>query len=122
MILALEEAEALRTVKFANEKTVFLINEKHIPYLGGPSETEVFKKIEKNLNNVYLAQADKICREELGSEIVSGVYILGIALSNELIPFKKEILLGAIKKVIKEKHFSLNKKALELGYKNAGQA
>lgn len=121
LILALETSEALRISNFANTKTIFVINEKFISYLEGPSEKEVSRLIKRLPGESYLVEASSICKQKFGKEILSGVYLLGYAVERNLIPLKNSNLLKAIEKTVSE-HFSLNKTAFEIAKKDAGQA
>ena len=62
----------------------------------------------------YLVPATEICKKELGSEVVSGIYLLGLALFKKLIPLKPESVLKAIPKIISQKYLELNKKSFIL--------
>lgn len=121
LILALETTEALRTAELANKKTIFLVNRKHISYLAGPSEQEILKLIKKLPGDLYFINASNICQQKFGKEVLAGIYLLGWALKKDLIPLKENNILKAIKKTVTEKYFSLNRKAFELGYENAGK-
>ena len=111
LILALELSEALRIFDFANKNTIFVINKKFIFYLGALEQEQVLKKIKKVPAKIHLVEASKICQTKLKQEIVAGVYLLGYVIKNNLIPLKSENLLKAIKKILPEKYFEINKKA-----------
>jgi len=112
LILGLEMLEGLRALPYAGKKTVFLINKFSLPFFGGFSEKEVLKKIGTLIKTrKYLVPASNICKKEFGSEVVSGIYLLGQAVFKKIIPLKPKTVLSAIKKVVPEKHFELNKKA-----------
>jgi indolepyruvate ferredoxin oxidoreductase, beta subunit len=117
LILGLELLEGLRMIRYANAKTIFLVNKYVFPFSGGLPEEEILSKIDLIKNEKHIIPASKICQEELGAEVVSGTYLLGYAISKNLIPLKRESVLEAISKVVPEKHFELNKKAFELAGK-----
>jgi len=119
LILGLELLEGLRMVRYINPKTIFLVNKFIFPFAGGLSESEVLLKINNLIKNEkHIIPASKICQEELGAEVVSGIYLLGYIVSKNLIPLKKESVLEAIAKVVPEKYLELNKKAFELAQPN----
>ena len=114
LILSLEKNEALRTAFIAGEKTKFLINDKFISYFGGLSEKNVNAKLKKLGQNIYLIEAAKICREQIGKEVLAGIYLLSWASFQGLIPIKSKSVLKAIENTIPAKYLALNKKAFSL--------
>jgi len=109
----------LLNIRFNHPKTIFLVNKFIFPFAGGLSESEVLLKINNLIKNEkHIIPASKICQEELGAEVVSGIYLLGYIVSKNLIPLKKESVLEAIAKVVPEKYLELNKKAFELAQPN----
>lgn len=118
LILGLETLESLRAFSYANSKTIFLVNKFTLPFIGGPKEKEILGKLNKLVKGrKHIIPAAEICKEELGKEVVSGVYLLGYAAYNKLIPLKPASILKAITKVVPKKHLDLNKKAFELAKK-----
>jgi len=118
LILGLELLEGLRTIRYANPKTIFLVNKYVFPFIGGLSEQEILSKFDLIKNEKHIISASKTCQEELGAEVVSGTYLLGYAAHKNLIPLKRESVLESISKVVPEKHFELNKKAFELSVRS----
>ncbi len=116
LILALEEQESLNGLYFANPKTNFLINQLVIPIPLKQSlpEEKILEKIKKTTRNIYLVEADKICKEKLGNSVVSGIYLISYAVFNNLLPLSPESIEKAVKKVIPEKFLDLNLKTLAL--------
>lgn len=118
LILGQEMTEALRKIYYANSKTVFLVNKHLIAYEGSLKEEEIIK----NLNILakgkkYFVEASNVCKKELGLEVLSGVYLLGFAAYNELMPLKPESFLKAIENLMPAKYLESNKKAFELAKK-----
>lgn len=111
-ILGTELTEGFRAINFSNKETIFLLNKNTIPYLGGLPAEEIIEKLPKQ--NVHLISASDICKEKLGKEVVSGIYLLGYAVAQNLIPLKKESVLKAIKNIVPEKYQELNIKAFNL--------
>jgi len=118
LILGLEILEGLRAFPYANSKTIFLVNKFTLPFPGSPLEKEIIKKLKSAAKGPkYIIPASEICQKELGKEVVSGIYLLGIASFKKLISLKPESILRAISKVVPEKYLELNKKAFELASK-----
>ena len=115
LIFGLEINEALRISDFANKNTVFLINKKFISYIGSLPEKEILENINKKLAKAYFIEASEICKQEFNKEVLAGIYLLGYAIFNNLLPLKKENVLKAIKQIIPTEYFEINKKAFELG-------
>lgn len=114
LIIGLELTEGLRGCKFAGKDTIFLVNDNLIPFMGGISEKEAKDKLNQVTDNLHLVSASQICKKELSSDMVSGIYLLGYAAHKKLIPIKPEHFLKAIEKMMPEKYLDLNIKAFHL--------
>lgn len=115
LIIALEQQEALNGLYFANKETVFLVNQYETPTMAQTADqTEIETELRKITDKVNFLPASEICQKELASEVVSGVYLLGYALSNDYLPLKKENVIEVIKKTMPEKYQELNINALNL--------
>lgn len=115
LIIGLELLEGLRALNFNNEETDVLINKYLLPILGGLPTEEIIKRLEENASKkLHLILASDICKEKLGKEVVSGIYVLGYAVYKNLIPLKEGSMLEAIKNVIPERYQELNIKAFQL--------
>jgi indolepyruvate ferredoxin oxidoreductase beta subunit len=115
LILSLEILEILRKLNYANKNTNFLINGYSIPFPSSPADEEISKMIEDEIEGKkYIVPASRICQEKLEKEVLSGVYLLGYAIHNNLIPLKLESVLKAIENLMPPKYLELNKKAFEL--------
>ena len=121
LIIALEAQEALNGLRYAKEKTVFLINEYIKPLAAAKnlSAKKIIKKIEKTSRKILLVPASKIAREHLKNEVLAGIYLIGLAVFRKILPLEKKSLLEAIKKVIPARYLSANLQAIELAEKNA---
>jgi len=117
-ILALEAQEALRSCYYASKqaKTVFLINDFFIPIPGITPKTsnQILKELEKFAQKIILVPASDICKKELESDVVAGIYLISLAAFKNLISLKPNSILKSIKEKIPEKYFELNKKAFDL--------
>jgi indolepyruvate ferredoxin oxidoreductase beta subunit len=118
LILGLEMNEVLLRAHFANPNTIFLVNQYYFSFPKALPEKKVME-ILKKLKNLYLVPATKICQEKLGTEVVSGIYLLSFGVFKNLIPLKPTSLLKAIKKIVPEPYFEINKKTFELAKFNA---
>lgn len=115
LIIGTELLEGLRNTIFSNPKTNILINKFLSGFEGSPEEEEIVNGLEKTpKDNLYLIPASEICLKKLGREVLGGVFLLGCAIFENLIPLKPESVLKAVEKVIPGKYLELNKKAFNL--------
>ncbi len=116
LILSLEMQEALKAAYFANPKTDFLINKYivPIPLQKTLSEEEILQNLKKVSKNIDVVPAEKICQEKLGAAVVSGVYLLSLAVFKKIIPLNPNSIKSAIKKIIPAKYLELNLKTFDL--------
>ncbi len=119
LVLGLEAQEALRGVYFATKKTKFLVNSQiiPIPMKKSMSEKEIADILKTIVDDFLLVPASSVCSKELGTPVVSGIYLVSLAVSKKWLPLKKISLISAINKVIPPQHFILNKKAFDLAEK-----
>lgn len=116
LIISLEMFEALREVSKAGKQTKLLINEFLLPFQGSLSEKETRDQLDLVKNEKHFVPAATICKEKLQNEVVGTLYLLGYAVSKNLMPIKKESVLMAIKQIIPEKYKELNIKAFNLSF------
>jgi len=115
LVLSLESQESLNGLYYASKDTVFLINQYKTPTLiKDYSESEVLTEIKQTTKNVYLIPAAEICKKTLETDVVAGVYLLGIAAHKKYLGLKPESVITAIKKLMPEKYLELNIKAFNL--------
>ncbi len=120
LIIGLEVSEALRNISYSNKNTLFFINENEIFYPGSLKKQEVVKKLNflVDKKNVFLINASKICKEKFNKEVLAGVYLLGKAVFQNAMPFKKESVLKAISRLFKKSNYQkLNKDSFLLAEK-----
>ncbi len=123
LIISIEAQESLKACDYASKKTgtVFLVNEFLAPILG--QKTISIKEISKNLKKfskkTILVPATEIAKEELGNPVLAGIYLLSLASFKNLLPLKSSSILRAVKEIVPEKYFDLNKKTFELARKHA---
>jgi indolepyruvate ferredoxin oxidoreductase beta subunit len=118
LIISLEMLEGLRETAKSGKQTKFIINESLSPFQGSLSKEDIKKQLGLLKNEIHFVDASGICKEKLQNEVVGTIFLLGYAVSNKLIPIKKESFLQAIKNIIPEKYQELNIKAFNLAYGN----
>jgi indolepyruvate ferredoxin oxidoreductase beta subunit len=118
LVLGIEAREALRSVKFSNSNTIFLVN-KYITSLSGDNLT--IKKIENNIrsisNQAYFIDATSITKRELKNPVVAGMFLLAYAGFKKFIPVSYNSIAQSTKEVIGSdfpKYLEINKKTVEL--------
>lgn len=122
LILALELQEALNVSEFASKNSVFLVNQYQTPTLGKTiSESQVKKELEKVSRKNTFLPATNTCKKELGTDVTAGVFLLGYAVKEGLIPFEDKDIRLAIKEVMPEKYWELNLKTLDIAEKYASK-
>jgi indolepyruvate ferredoxin oxidoreductase beta subunit len=116
LILGLEMQETLREANFANQKTIFLVNKKiiPIPLAKNLTEKECLDGLKKISRNITLIPASEICKEKLGTDVVSGIYLISLAVFKGLIPIKPASIEKAIRKIIPARYLELNLKTFKL--------
>jgi len=117
LIVSLEAGEALLASRYASKTaTTFLINRFFQPVSGNQtiSEKEIIRSLKEYSVNVFIVPASDICKEKLGTEVVSGIYLLGYAISKRLLPLKKESIIFGLKKTVPKEYLEMNLKALNL--------
>ena len=116
LIIALEALEGLRESSKASRETKIIINEYFLPFSGSLDREEIIKQLKGARKDFCFVPASETCKNKLQNEIVCTMFILGYAVSNKLMPLKKESVLRAIKNVIPQKYLDLNINAFELGH------
>jgi len=116
LVIGMEAQEALKGIYFANARTIFLVNKNivPIPLKKSLSEEEILKSIKKLSKRLFLIPAKEICKEKLGTDVVSGIYLLSWAVFKKTIPLEPLSILKAIKKIIPARHLELNVKTFNL--------
>lgn len=117
LIISLEAQETLKAGQYAAKETIFLINNNFIPIPGQQLLTpqEINNSLKKISRKIFLLPASEFCQKALGSDVVAGIFLLGYAAFNKLIPLKSKSIISAIGAVIPEKYLEMNKKAFESG-------
>jgi len=120
LIIALEMQEALKAAHFASPKTTFLITRHIVPILLQKpfSEAQVLGILKKITKKARVIPAAEICKKELGTIVVAGIYLLSLASFKNLIPLKPALIFKTIERVIPPKYLELNKKTFALAKKH----
>jgi len=115
LIVGLEMQECLKAAYFASPQTKFLINKLAVAIPGKVSltEEEVVKDLKKFTKSIEMIDANDICAKELGTPVVSGIFLLCLAAFKKMIPLEPETILEAIKSSVAPKHLDLNIKTWE---------
>ncbi|MFH1451462.1 MAG: indolepyruvate oxidoreductase subunit beta [bacterium] len=121
LIVCLEAQESLKVFSYASkeQETVFLLNDFFQPIAETaplPLE-EIKKEIERFSSGVFVVPASETCRENFGTDVVAGIYLLGYAVSKNLIPLDEKIVVSALEKTIPPQYLELNLKAFRLAAK-----
>lgn len=121
LILGLEMQECLKAAYFAGPETTYLINKNiaPIPEQVSMPEEEIIKNLKKYTKKIEVVDANGICQKELGTPIVSGIYLLSLAVLKNIIPISPDNFLQAIKQAVAPKHLELNEKTYKLAEVNA---
>ena len=77
----------------------------------------IVKNLQKFTKKIEVVEANDICQKELGTIVVSGIYLLCLAAFKKMIPLSPEAMLEAIKKSVAPKYLDLNVKTWELAKK-----
>jgi len=123
LIVGLEMQECLKAAYFAGPLTQYLINRTEVMIPGKElvAPEEIVDDLKKFTKKIEVVDANSICQKELGTPVVSGIYLLCLAAFKKMIPIDPEVMLEAIKSSVAPKHLDLNIKTWELAQKNSGQ-
>ncbi len=123
LIVGLEMQECLKAAYFAGPQTKYLINKLAVNIPGKTSLTEdiVVKDLKNYTQYIETIDANAICAQELGTPVVSGIFMICYAAFKGLIPLDPQNLLEAIKSSVAPKYLDLNVKTWELAQKYASQ-
>lgn len=121
LIVGLEMQECLKAAYFASPLTKFLVNKLVVAIPGKTPLTEetIVANLKNYTQNIETIDANGICAKELGTPVVSGIFMLCYAAFKGLIPLDPQNLLEAIKSSVAPKYLELNVKTWELAQKHA---
>lgn len=123
-VIGLEMIECLEAAYFADKDTWFLMDKNIIPIPGKDSITveAIVKDLQKFTKKIEVVDAKEICTKELGTPVVSGIFLLSYGALKGILPIKPESILAAIKESVAPKYLDLNVKTFELAKKFVLQA
>jgi indolepyruvate ferredoxin oxidoreductase beta subunit len=124
LIMALEPLEALRACYFGSKEneTTFLVNNYRITPISVPIYkekypclTKIFEDLRDFSSRLFVINASEIVKREVGSIVPTNIYMLGYAISKELIPLKRKNIIQSIGEIVPEKYLEINRKIFEMG-------
>ena len=128
VLLGFEPVETLRSLGFASEKTLVIMNSQGImpteltaKMQSYPTLEEVEKKIRRFTERVVVVDAVKLA-ERAGNVLAQNIVLLGVLAATAHVPVKKESIMEALGELVPAKHLDVNVKAFELGYKYGKEA
>jgi len=118
-VIGLEMIECLEAAYFADVNTWFLIDKNIIPIPGTNPilAQDIVKDLQKFTKKIEVVEAREICAKELGTSVVSGIFLISCGAFKNIIPIKPESILAAIKVVVAPKYLDINVKTFELARK-----
>ena len=121
VIVGLEPMEALRNIKFANAKTLVLVNTAVVKPSGIPQDVQypplerIVEKIRLFTKNIVTIDAANIAKS-LGNTNVLNVVMLGALAASRKLPLKPEIIRDGIRDSVSERFVEINLKAFDAGF------
>jgi len=128
LVVGLEPLEALRAAYFGSKerKTAFVLDTWRIvpssiltQKEAYPSVKEIESKLKDFSSKSIALNASGVAKKEAESVVYTNVYLLGYCVGKKLIPLQKSSIIEAMKKIIPEKYFEMNRKIFELGMKKS---
>jgi len=125
-IVGLEPMEALRNIKFANKKTLVLINTTIVkssgvsPSQSYPSLECMLNKIKLFTTNIITIDATGIARWLGNPNVLNIVMLGGLAATGKLL-IKREVLHDTIKELVSARFVEINMKAFDAGYEKVSK-
>lgn len=120
LMIAMEPLEALRHVRYLNEKSVVIINDfPLIPVsvrmgeFSYPDRREIFSRVREVTESVHVFKIDELSKERFGSFRQVNTISLGLASALGDIPLSEESLLLTVKSQFPD--FERNRQAFRLG-------
>ncbi|MFW9940278.1 MAG: indolepyruvate oxidoreductase subunit beta [Candidatus Thorarchaeota archaeon] len=121
VIIALEASEAIRNFRYANSKTIFLINNKiivppsvHLMNIDYPELNSIKNFLQQISSNVFIINGHEEAIKA-GDIRSLNVYMLGVLVGSERLPIKQEILENSIRRFIPTKAQMVNRVAFQNG-------
>jgi indolepyruvate ferredoxin oxidoreductase beta subunit len=120
VILGFEPMEALRNIKFSNERTMILVSSRAVKISDAqyPAIKEIFERLRKFTERIITVDA-LVLAEEAGASITQNAVMVGALAVIEGLPMKAETLKKSLAGLVPTKTRALNAKAFDLGYEAA---
>ena len=122
IVIALEASEAARYFKYANSKTIFLINNRivvppsiHLMNMEYPDITKIHEFLHQITPYVYFINGYEEALKA-GDLRTLNVYMIGILSGSKKLPLKQETLLSSILRFVPKKAQNINKIAFQNGF------
>lgn len=121
VIVGMEPMEALRSIRYASNKTLVLLNTTAIKPSAIPQSAvyppleSILEKIRLFTKSIFTIDATDIARS-LGSVAVQNIVMLGALTATGKLPFKSETVKDSISAAVSTKYVEINLTAFEAGY------
>jgi indolepyruvate ferredoxin oxidoreductase beta subunit len=121
VIVGMEPMEALRSIRYASNKTLVLLNTTAIKPSAIPQSAvypplgSILEKIRLFTKSIFTIDATDIARS-LGSVAVQNIVMLGALTATGKLPFKSETVKNSISAAVSAKYVEINLTAFEAGY------
>jgi indolepyruvate ferredoxin oxidoreductase beta subunit len=122
VLLGFEPVETVRSLSFASEKTVVIMNEEKITptaltaqRIKYPSMKEITEKIRHFTKKIIALDAARLAKEA-GNILTENVVLIGALIAAGRIPVKKDSVMEALRELVPARHVDVNVKAFRLGY------
>jgi indolepyruvate ferredoxin oxidoreductase beta subunit len=124
VLVGFEPIETLRSLRFASEKTLVIMNKSQITpteltakKLKYPSMKEILDKIHRFTKKIVVLDAAKLARKA-GNILTENVVLIGALAATEKLPMKNESIVEALRELVPAKHLDTNLKAFEFGFES----
>jgi indolepyruvate ferredoxin oxidoreductase beta subunit len=122
LVFGLEPLETLRVCHYGSKEigTVFLLDNYPVfplsVYVSNeiyPTQKEILATLKKFGSEVICLNATKETMEKFGTSLPSNIYLLSYAVFKKLIPLKSNSIIEAMRKILPEKFYEINKEVFE---------
>ena len=124
LILGLEPVEGIKNSKYLKKDGLIILHEKKIKSvldnLSDKKEEDLISLLKSTNKKIYTCNFDKFL-QKLGNDKVLNMAILGFSIGLGAIEIDLAIIKDSMKKLIPQKLYDINLKALEYGYKKGSQ-
>jgi len=127
LIMGLEPLEGLRGIMYASKQagTKFLVNtyrmyplKMSVERKKYPKISDIIKRMKEFSNEVYHLNASETVQKHTGDIMLTNTYMLGAAVSNNLLPLKRQSILKSLLNIVPKDFKDQNRKIFQLGEKH----